>query len=120
MVRGIPESDWKVFRDLRTVALERFCQRVLGDVGRIASDGKQSFHDRYLEIYKLIDERDDELARAFNDFRRSTAIMQLAVIHSHGLLTPDELLRFTPATREAVESLRELVSTRKSRSPKRR
>jgi hypothetical protein len=105
MSRDIPESDWKVFREVHAAALERFCRRVLGDIERIMSDEARSFHDRYLEIYKLIKRRDHELAHAFNDVRRSTAIFQLAVICSHGLLTPKEKLRFTPGTREAIESL---------------
>jgi hypothetical protein len=32
-------------------------------------------------------------------------LWQLAAIHDYGLLEPDELARFTPETREAVESL---------------
>ncbi len=107
MARDIPESDWRAFRKLREVALERFCERVLGEIGSIASKGATSYHDRYLEIFRLIDQRDEELARAFNDPRRSRAILQLAAIYSHGLLSQDELLSFTPETRETVESLSE-------------
>jgi hypothetical protein len=29
MPRVITESDWRIFRDLHAIALERFCQRVL-------------------------------------------------------------------------------------------
>ena len=32
-------------------------------------------------------------------------IVQLAAIHAYGLLEPDELARFTPATRRTVEGL---------------
>ncbi len=51
----------------------------------LASDNTRSFHDRYLEIYKLIDARDAELARVFDNPRRSQAVLQLALIHSHDL-----------------------------------
>jgi hypothetical protein len=105
MSRDIPESDWKAFRNLREVALERFCERILADIGRIASNSATSYHGRYLEIFRLIDRRDDEIARAFNAPRRSSAILQIAAIYSHGLLTQDELRCFTPETRETVESL---------------
>ena len=60
----LPELDWKLFRKLREVALERFCERVLGEVAGIATDGATSWHDRYLKIYKLIERRDEELVRA--------------------------------------------------------
>lgn len=78
MSRDLPEPDWKAFRKLREIALERFCERVLGEIGTIASIGETSYHERYLKIYRLIDQRDDELARAFSDPRRSRAILQLA------------------------------------------
>jgi len=105
MSRDLPESDWKAFRKLREVALARFCERVLGEIGTIASTGATSYHDRYLKICRLIDNRDEELARAFNDPRRSRAILQLAAINSYGLLSEEELLSFTPETRETVAFL---------------
>src|SRR3970040_2710653 len=94
MSRDLPESDWKTFRSLREIALARFCERVLGEIGTIASPGATSSHDRYLKIYRLIDNRDEELARAFNDPRRSRAILQLAAINSYGLLSKEYLLPF--------------------------
>jgi len=30
--RDVPESDWKRFRELRELALERFCRRVLAEL----------------------------------------------------------------------------------------
>ena len=35
MERGINESDWKLFRQLQPLALDRFCQRVLAEVSRL-------------------------------------------------------------------------------------
>ncbi len=74
----------------------------------VASDDTRSFHDRYLEIYKLIDARDGDLARVFDSPRRSQAVLQLALIHSHDLLESEELARFTSETRSAIDSLSEL------------
>ena len=105
MLRAISESDWKLFRQLRPIALERFCQRVLAEVERIASDGSKTSHERYLAVFKLIEKRDRELAVAFDDPRRSTALQQLAWIHSYALLTDEEMDRFTPETRDIVQLL---------------
>jgi hypothetical protein len=105
MSRDLPESDWRAFRKLREVALARFCERVLGEIGAIASTDATSYHDRYLKIYRFIENRDEELAGAFNDPRRSTAILQLAAINSYGLLSEEELLCFTSETREVVALL---------------
>jgi hypothetical protein len=47
----IKESDWKVFRELRETALERYCQRVLEDVRRDLDKRSGSYHERYLELW---------------------------------------------------------------------
>jgi hypothetical protein len=99
----ILESDWKHFRQLYPVALERFCQRVLSEVGRLAADTGKSSHERYLAVCKLIKRRDKELADAFDDLRRSTAVHQLATLQFHELLTDEELARFSPETRAAMQ-----------------
>jgi hypothetical protein len=38
-------------------------------------------------------------------------IVQLAAIHAYGLFEPDELARFTPATRSTIEALAKDLST---------
>jgi len=102
MSRNIRESDWKLFRELHPVAVNRFCESVLSEIARVASDATKTPHTRYGEIFTLVRERDRLLARAFDDKRRSTALLQLAIIHSHGLLTAEELARFSPEAREAI------------------
>jgi hypothetical protein len=104
-MRDVPESDWKVFRELRQHALERFCKRALEEVETILRGGSRSHHKRYLDVFRLLQTRDDELAQAFNDARRSRMMIQLVAIHASGLLEPDELERFTERTRATVESL---------------
>ncbi len=99
------EPDWKVLRELRPIALERFCQRALSEVGLIASGSTKGAHERYLAVFKLPERRDDELADAFNDVRRSTALQCLLCIKSLDLLTEEEMARFSPETRNAVEFL---------------
>jgi hypothetical protein len=103
MAIEIKESDWKVFRRLHGIALERFSQRVLEEVRLAATDAKDGYHECYLNVYALIRNRDKTMARAFNDPKRSMAIIQLANIIEEGLLTDDELKQFSAETREAVE-----------------
>ena len=104
MSHDFPESDWKGFRELREVALDRFCRRVLDEIEALRLDASRSHHERYLDVLRLLRERDEELAFAFNDPRRSQMIVQLAAMHAYGLVEPDELARFTPGTRARVES----------------
>ena len=101
----IKESDWRIFRELRTVALERFCRRVLEEVERLSADSAKTYHERYLTIYRYTRERDKDIEFAFNDMRRSTAVLQLARIQHHDLLTAEEFSRFSEETRSAVEAL---------------
>jgi hypothetical protein len=105
MQHEVPESDWKTFRELRQVALERFCKRVLDEVPRFPLDTERSYHERYLELFRWLGERNDELAQAFDDPRRSQMFWQLAAVYGHGLLKPDEFARFTPLTRKRIHLL---------------
>jgi hypothetical protein len=103
MNRGIPEADWKVFRQLHPLALDRFCQRVLAEVGRLAAETGAGSHQRYLAVFKLLQRRDEELADSFDNPRRSTALIQLARIRAEGLLTDEEFARFSAETRASVQ-----------------
>jgi hypothetical protein len=110
MDRGIPESDWKVFRELRDVALERFYKRILSELRELADDDRKTSRERYLAVFELIRRRDDEIANAFNDNdRRSAAVQKIGLMHAYGLLTPEELARFTEKTQQAARSLAEMV-----------
>ena len=66
---------------------------------RALSDDSRDAYEQYLAAYKLIHKRDKELGNAFNDFRRSTAVIQLAIIRKLGVITDDELERFSESTR---------------------
>ena len=103
MSREISEADWKQFRQLHQIALERFCERVLSEVGRLVSDTGKNPHEQYGAVFKLLQRRDKELAEAFDDLRRSTAWRQLAILRSRGLLTEEEFSRFSPETQSVVQ-----------------
>jgi len=98
------ESEWKRFRELHVVWLNRFCEKVLREISQIAGDTEITPHERYRQIYKIIEQQDRSIAYAINDLRRSTALMQLVAIHSRGLVTDEELSGFTQKTRDIVLS----------------
>jgi hypothetical protein len=104
MSRDFKESDWKVLRQLHPIALERFCRHVLDEIQGITSDTSRDSHARYLAVFDLLRRRDRELANAFDDMRWSRAFVRLLNIQSHGLLTEDELGRFSPEVRESLRS----------------
>jgi hypothetical protein len=103
----IKESDWKSFRRLHSVALERYCQRVIEEV-RVAAECTSDYHDCYLRLYRLIRQRDKRLASAFDNPRRSTAFLLLANMFAEGLLTQEELKQFSLEVQERIEVINEL------------
>jgi hypothetical protein len=111
MPREIKESDWKLFRRLHTVALERFCQRAIEEINQATSKTTENFHERYLEVFHLIMDRNEEMARAFDDMRRSMAFILLANIKESQLLTDEEFLEFSSEAREAIEAILEIRHT---------
>ena len=104
MSRGIAESDWKILRELHPIALDRFCHRILKEIESAIADSSRSHHQRYRAIYGLVGRRDREIADAFNDLRRSTAVMRICYLRKLGLLCDEEFARFSEETRGAVQA----------------
>lgn len=92
------EADWRVVRELRALALERFCERVLAEADAAGRLGEGSAHVRYVALYRVLERRDRELARAFDSPRRSAMLMQLAELTRLGLLHADEIALFSDDT----------------------
>ena len=112
---ALPERDWKHLRSLHQAALDRYCARVLQESYAIVNDLAGSAHDRYLRLYRLLQERDRTLAGAFNDLRRSTAIPRLAAMLQLEVVTDDELSGFSAETRDSATFLSELSRPRRKK-----
>jgi hypothetical protein len=109
MSSHIPESDWRHFKQVHDDLLESYCARVLDDLTAVAKATEGTAHERYVRAYKLLENRDEELARAFDDFRRSTAVMQLAIMRRMGLLSDKDLSVFSTQTQEQVRGITSIV-----------
>ncbi len=105
MMREIKESDWKILRQIHKEALERFCKQILSEVERINSDSAKNYHQRYLDLWKVLRKRDKELGETFDDLRRSTAFTHIAGMKARGLMTEDEFSRFSQETQGLVNLL---------------
>ncbi len=99
----IAESDWKTFKRVRSLALERFSKRVLDDCLRICCDESLTAHERYGELFQLLQDRDREMSPAFDDFRRSSARLCLKLMRRQGLVTDEEMMEFSPEVQRATE-----------------
>jgi hypothetical protein len=107
-VSPLPEKDWRVLRSLHRTALNRYCTRVLQECAAAMQGADSAPHDRYLRLFRLINERDASIAAAFDDLRRSTAIRGLASMIALGVVTDEELGQFSPPTRDAATALSDL------------
>jgi hypothetical protein len=108
-MRDFHEPDWKTLRALQPILLDRLCTRILDEMRGVMDDTSQTPHQRYLKIFELLQDRNDDIAAGFDDMRRSRAIARLANIHALGLFTDEEFERFSPGTRETVLVVRGLV-----------
>jgi hypothetical protein len=102
----MPEADWKRLRGFYKSGLERYCKRVLEEVERLNTGIPLSFHERYLDLYKLIESRDKELGLIFNDnLRRSRAVELALMLKRESLMSVDEFEQFSPQTQDLLNSL---------------
>lgn len=105
MPRTIAEADWKVLRRVHRLALERYCERVLAEIEHVTHNSAQISHQRYLDIFKIIEQRNREMAGIFDNPKRSNALTMLARMRSDGLLTDDEFSSLGQETRSTIELL---------------
>lgn len=90
-MKDIKESDWKHLRQLKPVLLDRFCSRVLSEIGKASlAAAAGTAHERYLKVFSLLQDEDEELGRMFDDLSRSNAIGRLFLMRRAGLFTEDE------------------------------
>lgn len=108
MTGGVPERDWRIFRKVRDDALHRLSQRVLDDLARMCADRSISAHERYLEVWRFLRERDREIATAFDYLSRSRMVQHLAAMIVLELLKPDDLSAMSWETRERVRVLTDM------------
>ena len=84
------ELDWKVFTDIKDKAIEKYCTLALEESKEVISDQKEHVHNRYLLLYKLLQNRNKQMSLLFDGHSRSKAWIQLIAIRNEGLA--DEVL----------------------------
>jgi hypothetical protein len=100
------ESEWKKFKRLKEQCLERYCEEVLNDAQKICVLDGKSNHERYIELYQLMRNKDKGLGKAFDGLSRSLAHSQLLLMYRMGLVQESELDEFEADT---VNSIKETL-----------
>lgn len=101
----IRESDWKLLRRLQPVAIDRFCRRVLSDIQGACSDTAATAHERYAQVFGLIEDQNKTMAEIFDDIRRSNAVLRVTLMRTSGLITDEEFAEFSEELRNAVQRI---------------
>ena len=79
------ESDWKIFKQIKERAIELFCSRALEEFEEVINNKHDHVHNKYLLLYKLVQNRDKQMQLIFDNHSRSKAILQLMAIRGEGL-----------------------------------
>ena len=66
------------------------------------NDLTQTQHDRYLSLYRHIEESDRLIAIGFNDWKRSRAFQCLVFYRQHGLMTDEEYEGLSDETKQVI------------------
>jgi len=108
-MESIKESDWKRFKEVHPLALERYCARSVGEIGHLLGDKSKTALERFWDVEEAVRRRAQETQFLFHDYRRSTAVMQLAAMRQRKLVSDEEMARFSPETLEIVERTLSIV-----------
>ncbi len=85
------ESDWKVFKNIKEQAIKKYCTNVLDEFRDVIDDEKEHPHNKYLLLYKLMENRNKEMSLLFDHHSRSKAALQLIAIRAEELASKELL-----------------------------
>ncbi len=106
-MRHIKESDWKYLRSIKDQVLNRHCDGILEVIDLILQNRKSEEHKSYIQIYNLINRKDNEIAITYNDLKRSNAIEKICHMRRHFAMTDEEFSKFSDETKDIVNSILE-------------
>lgn len=94
------EADWKIFRNLVTPWIERYFQKKNESYIRmLRSEGRA--RDKWWKLKDLM-KNDIKVIESGTDMSRSCLIDDLSILAANGIITVDELEKFTPKMQDQV------------------
>ncbi len=107
-MRQIKESDWKYLRSIQDKILNRHCDAILEVIELIIQNRKGAEHTSYIQIYRLLKDKDKEIAVTYNDLRRSNALEKICHMRKHLAMTDSEFSKFSEETKDIVNHILDL------------
>ncbi len=111
MAVATSERDWKYMKKIKDDLLGALCGRINRQSVAILTRSHDSEHEKYLKLYKHIEESDRVIANCFDDWRRSSLLTKIVEIKHHELLTPAQLQQLSTETQERLKSLEQYFQT---------
>ncbi len=102
---NIREKDWKIVRTMQDRVLDLACKRILDKFSAVINDNDRSNHAKYRELYKAIHKENKQIANMFDDFKRSSALFQIALWKLNNLITDEDISAFSPETQEHIQGM---------------
>ena len=100
------ESDWKIFKQIKENAIELFCSQALEEFEEVITNKNEHVHNRYLLLYKLVQNRDKQMQLLFDGHSRSKAPLQLLAIRGEGLADENLLSKLSGEFLESTDPQR--------------
>jgi hypothetical protein len=94
----IPESDWKYLRDLKDKLLDTLCKRINDEASQIVNNPHLSQHEKFLRLFRHVKEKNEIVAKCFDDRRRSNLVLKMLWLREEHLLTEIHMSRLTEET----------------------
>ena len=95
----ITEADWKVFKSIREKAIETYCERCLSEFQEVI-DRDECAHNRYLLMYRIVENLDKKMALIFQRLSRSKATIELIAIRGERLADETLVAKLSPELQE--------------------
>ena len=87
---------------MQDAKLAQACARILDQAESIIRERQGKEHEAFLKLWHAVEEGNEDIARMFDDVRRSSAISKLMAWRRHGLLNDEELALFSTTTQVAI------------------
>lgn len=111
---SLTERDWKYLSGIRKELLEELSRRINAEVATAVKRTDLSENEKRREVYRLVQDRDGDIAAAFDDWSRSKMFFVALVWRRLGLLEDRHLEHLTP---EGARSLNEFSLLLKPNQP---
>ena len=107
-MRQIPESDWKYLRSIKDKLLDTLYKRINDGALLICTDTKLSQPKKFHDLLEHLFDGNETVAGCFDDWRRSTIIINLLHLQRERLLTNEQLSHLSAETRQRLKELSEI------------